>query len=151
MTVTFLQTSIAHNQHDSRGVKTMPKDNRNTIEVLKAELEFVKKGGYETFARDPWRAKLALEDSPTCMNCDHKKNPGPCSECLLMEFVPANKRGEKVPCRHIPLTSYGDTLLHLYQGATEQEIDETLTRWLQETIAKLELNETATEQPSELH
>ena len=129
----------------------MSADNRNTIEVLKAELEFVKKGGYASSMRDPWRAKLALEDSPTCMNCNHKKNPEPCSECLLMQFVPANKRGEKVPCRHIPLTPYGDTLLHLYRGATEQEIDETLTRWLQETIAKLELNGNAGNPPSELH
>jgi hypothetical protein len=129
----------------------MSADNRNTIEVLKAELEFVKKGGYASSMRDPWRAKLALEDSPTCMNCDHKKNPEPCSECLLMQFVPANMRGERVPCRHIPLTSYGDTLLHLYQGATEQEIDETLTRWLEQTIAKLELNGNAGKPPSELH
>jgi hypothetical protein len=129
----------------------MPKDNRNTIEVLKAELKFVKKGGYASSMRDPWRAKLALEDSPTCMNCDHKKNPEPCRECLLMQFVPANKRGEKVPCRHIPLTSYGDTLLHLYRGATEEEIDEALTRWLQETIAKLELNGNPGKPPWELH
>ncbi len=70
--------------------------------------------------------QLALEDSPTCMNYDSKENQAPCSECLLMQFVPANKRGEKVPCRHIPLTSYGDTLLHLYRGGTEQEIEETL-------------------------
>jgi hypothetical protein len=128
----------------------MLKDSRNTVEVLKAELEFVKKGGYEVSLRDPWRAKLALEDSPTCMNCDRKKNPEPCSECLLMQFVPANKRGEKVPCRHIPLTSDGDTLIHLYRGATEQEIDETLACWLQETIATLELNQAATQQPSDL-
>jgi hypothetical protein len=126
----------------------MPTDDRNTIEVLKAELEFVKKGGYATSKSDPWRAKLALEDSPTCMNCDHKKEPAPCSECLLVQFVPANKRGEKVPCRHIPLTSYGDTLLHLYQGATEQEIDEVLAQWLQETISKLESKGNASQQPS---
>lgn len=116
----------------------MPMDNRNTLEVLKAELDFVKKGGYTASVRDPWRAKLALEDSPTCMNCDRKTNPAPCSECLLMEFVPANKRVEKVPCRHIPLTSYGDTLLHLYRGATEEEIDEALAAWLQKTISTLE-------------
>ena len=116
----------------------MPKDNRSTIEVLKAELNFVNQGGYEMSTRDPWRAKLALEDSPSCMNFGHKQNPEPCSECLLMQFVPANKRAEKVPCRHIPLTPEGDTLLHLYRGATEEEIDNTLARWLQETISRLE-------------
>src|SRR5665213_188231 len=117
----------------------MPKDSRNTIEVLKAELDFVKQGGYEQSMRDAWSVKLALEDSPTCMNCDHKKNPEPCSECLLMQFVPTNRRNEKVPCRHIPLTAEGDTLLQLYRGSTEEEIDKALAGWLQETISRLEV------------
>lgn len=116
----------------------MPRDDRNTLEVLKAELNFVRKGGYGRSPRQPWRAELAFEDSPTCMNYDSKENREPCAECLLMQFVPANKRNEKVPCRHIPLTSQGHTLIHLYQGGTEQEIDEALANWLQETIAKLE-------------
>jgi len=129
----------------------MPEDNRNPIEVLKAELEFIKKGGYATSASDPWLTKLALEDSPTCKNCDHNKNRYPSSECLPMRFVPANKRAEKVPCRHILPTSCGDTLLHLYQGATEKEIAETLTTWLQETVTKLEVIGIAAKQPSDLH
>ncbi len=116
----------------------MPKDDRNTLEILKAELDFVKKGGYTQHTQDPWQTKLALEDSPTCMNSAHKENRAPCSECLLMQFVPPNKRGEKVPCRHIPMTSSGDTLLHLYRGGTEEEIEDTLSNWLEETIAKLQ-------------
>jgi hypothetical protein len=125
----------------------MPKDDRNTLEVLRAELNFVKKGGYGRSPRDPWRATLALEDSPTCMNYDTKENRTPCAECLLMQFVPADKRGEKVPCRHIPLTSCGDTLLYLYRGGTEQEIEEALSIWLKKEIAKLESEEKA-ESPS---
>jgi hypothetical protein len=122
----------------------MPKDDRNTLEVLRAELNFVKKGGYAPSPREPRRAQLALEDSPTCMNYDTKESPTPCRECLLMEFVPANKRGEKVPCRHIPLTPEGDTLLHLYRGGTEQEIEEALAAWLQREITNLENAEKAT-------
>lgn len=129
----------------------MPRDNRNTIEVLKAELEFVKQGGYEKSMRDPWGVKLALEDSATCMNCDHKKDPAPCSECLLMQFVPANRRTEKVPCRHIPLTPEGDTLLQLYQGSTEDEIDKALTSWLQKTISQLQRDAKPGLQSSDLH
>lgn len=117
----------------------MPQDDRNTLEVLKAELNFVKKGGYGRSPREPWRAQLILEDSPTCMNYDTKEHPGPCTECLLMQFVPPDKRGLKVPCRHIPLTPEGDTLLQLYRGGTEQEIEEALTRWLQKTIDQMEL------------
>lgn len=119
----------------------MPRDDRNTLEVLKAELNFVQKGGYGRSPREPWRATLALEDSPTCMNYDSQENRAPCSECLLMQFVPADRRGEKVPCRHIPLTAEGDTLIQLYRGATEPEIDEALIDWLQSTIARLENEE----------
>lgn len=119
----------------------MPKDDRNTLEVLQAELNFVTKGGYGRSPREPWKAVLALEDSPTCMNYDTKENRTPCAECLLMQFVPADKRGERVPCRHIPLTPEGDDLLHLYRGGTEQEIEEALSKWLQKTIAKLQEDE----------
>jgi hypothetical protein len=136
--VTFPRGTSRHNYHEGEGGKTMPQDDRNTLEVLKAELNFVKKGGYGRSPREPWRAQLALEDSPTCMNYDTKENRTPCAECLLMQFVPDDKRGEKVPCRHIPLTSHGDTLLHMYRGGTEQEIEEALTIWLQKEIAKLE-------------
>ena len=119
----------------------MPQDHRNTLEVLKAELNFVSKGGYGRSPREPWRAQLVFEDSPTCMNYDTKENRTPCAECFLMQFVPVDRRAEKVPCRHIPLTPYGDTLLHLYRGGTEQEIEEALTIWLEKEIAKLESGE----------
>jgi hypothetical protein len=129
----------------------MPKDNRNTIEVLKAELAFIEQGGYEKSMRDPWSVKLALEDSATCMNCDHKKNPEPCSDCLLMQFVPANRSHEKVPCRHIPLTPEGDTLLQMYRGSTEEEINTALRGWLQKTISQLEFDGKLGENASTLH
>jgi hypothetical protein len=119
----------------------MPQDERNTLEVLKAELDFVNKGGYGRSPRDPWKAVLAFEDSPTCMNFDTKEHRSPCAECLLMQFVPPERQGEKVPCRHIPLNSYGDSLLQLYRGGSEQEIEEALAGWLRETIAKLESQE----------
>jgi hypothetical protein len=119
----------------------MPKDDRNTLEVLKAELNFVTKGGYGKSPRERWRAHLAFEDSPTCMNYDTKEDRTPCAECLLMQFVPADKQSEKVPCRHIPLTSNGGSLLQLYRGGTEQEIEEALAGWLKIEIAKLESKE----------
>ena len=116
----------------------MPKDSRNLLEVLKAELNFVTKGGYGRSPREPWRAQLFFEDSPTCMNYDRKENPAPCTECLLMDFVLADKQREKVPCRHIPLTPAGETLLQLYRGGTEFEIEEAMENWLRKTIDQLE-------------
>jgi hypothetical protein len=140
--ITFLRGPSAHNNGDGEGGKAMPQDDRNTVQVLKAELNYVKKGGYGRSPREPWRAQLVFEDSPTCLNYDSRENRAPCAECLLIQFVPDDRRGEKVPCRHIPLTSYGDTLLHLYRGGTEQEIEEALTIWLEKEISKLESVET---------
>ena len=119
----------------------MPQDERNILEILKAELNFVKKGGYGRSPREPWRAQLVFEDSPSCMNYDRKEDPLPCTECALMQFVPPEKRGEKIPCRHIPLTSEGETLLELYRGGTEQELEDALADWLRRTIARLEAEE----------
>ena len=116
----------------------MPADERDILEVLKSELNFLKKGGYGRSPREPWRAQLIFEDSPSCMNYDGKENPRPCAECALMRFVPSEKRSEKVPCRHIPLTRDGETLHELYNGAAQQEIEDALADWLRGTIARLE-------------
>ena len=53
----------------------MPQDDRDVLEALKFELQFLEKGGYGRSPRDPWRAQLIFEDSPTCMNYDSKAGP----------------------------------------------------------------------------
>lgn len=116
----------------------MPQENRDVLDALKFELEFLRKGGYGRSPREPWRAQLIFEDSPTCMNYDSKANPRPCEECFLMQFVPRESRGEKVPCRHIPLNQEGETLDDFYRGGTQQEIEDALGGWLRRTIARLE-------------
>ena len=121
----------------------MPQDTRDVLELLKAELNFLKKGGYGRSTREPWRAQLIFEDSPSCMNYDSKENPAPCTECALMQFVPAEKRGEKIPCRHIPLRADGETLFELYRGGTQQELEDALADWLRSNIARLEAEQAA--------
>lgn len=116
----------------------MPHDDRKLLEVLKFELNFLEKGGYGRSPRQPWRAQLIFEDSPTCMNYDSKADPRPCSECVMMQFVPESLRIEKIPCRHIPLTSEGETLDSLYRWGTQEEINEALARWLRATIQRIE-------------
>jgi hypothetical protein len=116
----------------------MPQDKRDILDVLKSELNFLKKGGYGRSHRQPWRAQLFFEDSPSCMNYDTKDNPSPCNECALMQFVPPGSRNEKVPCRFIPLTQFGETLTDLYRGGTQQEIEDALAEWLSDTIARIE-------------
>ena len=116
----------------------MQKDERDLLEVLKFELEFLERGGYSHSPRTPWRPQYIFEDSPTCMNYDSKENPGPCSDCVLMHMVPPEHRFEKIPCRHIPFNLSGETLDSLYRYSNQNEIEETVGNWLQVTIQRLE-------------
>jgi len=115
----------------------MPKDDRDILDVLKFELEFLEQGGYGRTPRESWRPRLIFEDSPSCVNFNSRDRE-PCSECALMQLVPEDARAEQVPCDHIPLTPHGDTLESLYRTGTQQEIEEALGAWLRTTIKRLE-------------
>ena len=115
----------------------MHKDERDLLDVLKFELEFVEKGGYNPSPRDPRKTSLFFEDSPTCMNYDSKDNPGPCNDCVLMGLVPPEQRNQTIPCRHIPLDAAGHTLDSLYRQAEVGEISELYENWLRGAIQKL--------------
>jgi hypothetical protein len=129
----------------------MPRDDRNLLEVLKFELSFLEGDGYGRSPREPWRAKLALEDSPTCMNYDAKQHRQPCGECVLMQLVPPSERAQKIPCRHIPLTSQGETLDSLYATGTQQEIEEALAGWLRVMIQRLDAEQMKVSQAAANH
>ncbi len=115
----------------------MARDKRNLLDVLKFELEFLEQGGYGRLPRESWRPRLVFEDSPTCMNFNSKDRE-PCSECLLMQFVPEEARKEQTPCIHIPLSIRGETLENLYRTGTQQEIEAALGAWLRATIQQIE-------------
>ena len=116
----------------------MQKDERDLLEVLKFELQFLEDGGYGRSPRTPWRPQYIFEDSLTCMNYDSKENPGPCSDCVLMQLVPPGRRSEKIPCRHIPFNVSGETLDSLYRYSNQNETEETVGNWLRATIQRLE-------------
>jgi hypothetical protein len=116
----------------------MQKDERDLLDVLRFELQFLKDGGYGRSPRTPWRPQYIFEDSLTCVNFDTKENPAPCSDCVLMQLVPPEQRSEKIPCRHIPFNVFGESLASLYQNSTQGEIEETVEDWLQATIQRLE-------------
>jgi hypothetical protein len=113
-------------------------DDRDLLEVLKFELNFLEKGGYGRSPREAWRAPLVFEDSPTCMNYDAKDNPSPCKECVLIDLVPLGDRKQPIPCRHIHLTQAGDTLETMYRWANQPEIEEAYGKWLRATIHRLQ-------------
>ena len=106
----------------------------NTIDVLKQELQFVRKGGYRTPL--VWRAALVFEDSPTCPKARCSACPN--ADCVLMRFVPKECRYKAIPCRHIPLNDLGETVDSLYRTGTTEEMEQALQNWLLETIRQLE-------------
>ena len=89
------------------------------LNALKSELKFCELGGYEPSVpgRLPARASendpismflfdeskremrkehSVFQDSPSCLNYGLPVREHPCSECWLIDFVPAEKRGEAV-------------------------------------------------------
>lgn len=116
----------------------MAKDERDVLEVLKFELNFLEKGGYGRSPREPWRPTLIFEDSPTCMNYDTPEERGDCDGCLLMRFVPPERLGEKIPCRHIPLNAQGETVDSFYRWGDQQDLEEAAGNWLRTTINTIE-------------
>jgi|HubBroStandDraft_6_1064221.scaffolds.fasta_scaffold02199_3 hypothetical protein len=120
----------------------MASDDRNLLDVLKFELEFLEQGGYGRLPRESWRARFVFEDSPTCMNFSSRDHE-PCSECVLAALVPEDARNEPSACIHIPLSPSGETLDSLYRTGTQQEIEETLGAWLRENIRRLEADKSS--------
>jgi hypothetical protein len=129
----------------------MQKDERDLLEVLKFELRFLEDGGYGRSPKTPWQPLYIFEDSPTCMNYDARDDRGPCINCVLMHLVPLEMRSAKIPCRHIPLNSTGDTPESLYRHSEQYEIEEKFGDWLRAAIGQLEEDRIAAQQrrPSE--
>ena len=116
----------------------MPQDDRDVLEVLKAELDFVEKGGYGRSVRTPWLPTSTFQDSLSCLNFGDPERTHPCDECLLMQFVPEGKRATDIPCHHIPLDVTGATLQGLEGTKAEADREERVKEWLRATIKRLE-------------
>jgi hypothetical protein len=116
----------------------MPQDDRDVLEVLKAELDFVEKGGYGRSVRTPWLPTSTFQDSLSCLNFGDPERTHPCDECLLMQFVPEGKRSTDIPCHHIPLDITGATLEGLEGSKAEADREERVKEWLRATITRLE-------------
>jgi hypothetical protein len=80
------------------------------------------------------------------MNYDARDDRDPCSNCVLMHLVPIEVRSAKIPCRHIPLNSSGDTLNSLYGRGEQYEIEEKVGEWLRAAIDQLEAERIAAQQ-----
>ena len=121
----------------------MTQEEQELLDLLKFELKFLEDGGYGRSPHTPWRRQLAFEDSPTCPNFCDSARPHPCSECLLMRFVPSEFRNQDSPCRLIPLTDKGETIDYFYRYGTHMELEDALAGWLRKQIGEIERGETA--------
>ena len=49
-------------------------DNRDVLDVLKAELNFIEKGGYGKPAGQPWVSTSMFQDSPSCLTLESQRD-----------------------------------------------------------------------------
>ncbi len=116
----------------------MARDDRDILELLKAELDFLEKGGYGRSVRTRWKATSPFRDSLTCVNFALHEKKHPCSECHLIDFVPSDKQGEELPCHAIPLNAEGDTVDSLELEDNQAKLEEALRQWMRRKIKQIE-------------
>jgi hypothetical protein len=118
----------------TKGLLAEATDDRDVLPILEAELDFLEKGGYGRSVRTPWLRTSVFQDSPSCF-CfpfhDHNDT------CALMEFVPSERRGEGVPCHHIPLNAAGETIDLLETAGDTERVDDAVKNWLRWKIAQI--------------
>ena len=116
----------------------MARDDRDIIEVLKEELDFIQKGGYGRSVRTPWKPKSTFQDSLTCLNYGYPYRAHPCNECHLLDFVSLEHRGAEVPCHFIALDEAGETIEDLEARDDEAKLERKVKDWLQIRIKEIE-------------
>ena len=116
----------------------MANDDRDILELLKAELNFIESGGYGRSVRAPWQSKSAFQDSLTCINYGYPYRAYPCKECHLLDFVSPEHQAEEVPCHHIPLNEVGETIEDLEAQDNQAKLERHVADWLCAKIEDLE-------------
>jgi hypothetical protein len=119
----------------------MSKDERDILELLRTELDFIEKGGYGRSVRTPWKPTSPFRDSLTCVNYALPEKTHPCSECHLIDFVPRDKQGEELPCHAIPLNELGETAESM--EGDQGKLEAALKDWMRRKITELEAQRNA--------
>ena len=110
----------------------MAKDERDILELLRSELDFLEKGGYGRSVKTPWRPTSAFRDSLTCVNYALPEKAHPCAECHLIDFVPSDKASEELPCHFIPLNEKGETVESL--ETDQARLENAIKEWMRSKI-----------------
>ena len=115
----------------------MANDDRDILEVLEEELDFIEKGGYGRSVRTPWLEKSVFQDSLSCLNYGYPYRAHPCNQCSLIDFVSPEFQTASVPCHFIPLNDTGATIADLEAIDNQPKLEETLKSWLQAKISTI--------------
>jgi hypothetical protein len=116
----------------------MTTDECDILELLKDELSFIEKGGYERYVRTPWQSTSTFQDSLSCINYGYPYRAHPCNECHLLDFVSHEHRTEEVPCHHIPLNTDGETIEDLERQDNQTKLVSEVSGWLRARIKEIE-------------
>jgi hypothetical protein len=116
----------------------MTTDERDILDLLKDELDFIEKGGYGRSVRTPWQSKSVFQDSLSCLNYGYPYRAHPCNECQLLEFVSPEHQTENVPCHFIPLNTDGDTIEDFEVQDNEARLEHAVSAWLRAKIKAIE-------------
>ena len=116
----------------------MASDDRDILQLLRAELDFIEKGGYGRSVRTPWQSKSIFQDSLTCLNYGDPERAHPCNECHLLEFVSPENKTQEVPCHFIPLNSDGESIGDLELEDNQTKLERGVTGWLRAKIRQIE-------------
>jgi hypothetical protein len=119
-------------------IAAMANDDRDILELLKEELDFIEKGGYGRSVRTPWMPKSTFQDSLSCINYGYPYRAHPCNECHLLDFVSPEHHGKEVPCHYIPLNEAGETIEDLEAEDNEAKLGEKVRDWLRARIKEIE-------------
>jgi hypothetical protein len=121
-----------------RRLTAMSTDERDILELLKDELDFIDKGGYGRSVRTPWQSKSTFQDSLSCINYGYPYRAHPCNECHLLEFVSPENQAQEIPCHFIPLNTDGDTIEDLEQREDQTKLEREVSEWLRTKIKEIE-------------
>ncbi len=138
---------VGYNAEDAPRAREIPlnKDDRDLLDILKFELDFVESGGYGRSVHTPQQPTSIFQDSITCINFGDPERTRPCEECLLMQFVPEEHRKDSVPCHHIRLNERGESVEDLEALDNQQRLEENLAAWLRAAIRNLEAERAASQ------
>ncbi len=117
---------------------SMANDDRDILELLKDELDFIGKGGYGRSVRTPWKPTSAFQDSLTCINYGYPYRAHPCNECHLLDFVNPEHQCAEVPCHYIALNAAGETIEDLEAEDNQAKLEREMSGWLHARIREIE-------------